>query len=99
LRELLEEKLSRDLVKVYLSGVRRFVKLLVNQLRWHGIPFEFRRLYSTVCPRCGSRVEQLHGRVMKCGSCGFSAHRDLVPVMWCLSINRPQMGAPRGPDN
>jgi putative transposase len=83
-RGLLEERLPQGLAKVYLSGVRRFVRLFVSQLRWYGIPFEFRRLYSTLCPRCGSRMGQLHGRVMKCESCGFSTHRDLVPVMWCL---------------
>jgi putative transposase len=86
-RELLEERLPRGLAKVYLYGTRRFVKLLVGLLRWHGIPYEFKRLYSTVCPRCGSRMEQPPGRVMKCSKCGLSAHRDLVPVMWYLKAN------------
>jgi putative transposase len=83
-RELLEEGLPNGLAKVYLSNTRRFVKLLVNQLRWHGIPFEFRRLYSTVCPKCGAKMRELPGRVVRCGKCGLSAHRDLVPVMWSL---------------
>jgi putative transposase len=85
-RELLEERLPQGLAKVCLYGVRRFAKLLVGQLRWHGIPFEFRRLYSTICPRCGNRMERLPGRIMRCDRCGLSAHRDLVPVMWYLNV-------------
>jgi len=81
-RKLLEEKISSDLAKIYLSGVRRFVKLFTNQLRWYGVPYEFRRLYSTVCPKCGTKMKELLDRVMKCENCNFSAHRDFVPVMW-----------------
>ncbi|MCC6020224.1 MAG: transposase [Thermoproteaceae archaeon] len=86
-RGLLEERLPRGLAKIYLSGVRRFVRLLANQLQWYGIPFEFRRLYSTVCPRCGGRMRELPGRIVRCESCGLSMHRDLVPVMWYLKAN------------
>jgi putative transposase len=81
-RELLEEGLRGRLVKIYLSGTRRFAKLLVSQLQWHGVQYESKRLYSTLCPKCGDEMEELPGRVVRCGSCGFSAHGDLVPVMW-----------------
>ena len=84
-RELLEEKISSSLVKIYLSGVRRFVKLFVNQLRWYGVPYEFRRLYSTLCPKCGAKMKELPGRAMRCENCNFSTHRDFVPVMWYLT--------------
>ncbi|MCC6019873.1 MAG: hypothetical protein LM577_00660 [Thermoproteaceae archaeon] len=32
-----------------------------------------RRLYGTACPKCGDKMEELSGMVVKCGSCGFSA--------------------------
>jgi putative transposase len=83
-RELLEERISSGLAKTYLFGVRRFVKLFVNQLRWYGVPYEFKRLYSTVCPRCRSKLRELPGRIMKCENCDLSVHRDFVPVMWYL---------------
>jgi len=97
-RELLEERISGGLAKIYFSSVRRFVKLFVNQLRWYGVPYEFKRLYSTICPKCGAKMKELPGRVMKCENCNFSTHRDFVPVMWHLTLNhRPlPFGAGRG---
>jgi putative transposase len=47
-RELLEEKIPRGLRKVYLAETRRFVKLLVTQLQWYGVPYRFKRLPSTI---------------------------------------------------
>jgi putative transposase len=82
---LLEEKLPRGLAKFYLSSVKRFVEQLVNQLCWYGVPYEFRRLYSTVCPKCRNRMRELPGRIMWCSQCGLNAHRDLIPVMWYLN--------------
>jgi len=87
-RELLEERISGGLAKIYLSGVRRFVKLFVNELRWYGIPYEFKRLYSAVCPKCGAGMRELLGRTMKCENCNLSVHRDFVPVMQYLSHAR-----------
>jgi len=84
-RELLEEKISDSLAKIYFSGVRRFVKLFVNQLRWYGVPYEFKRLYSTICPRCGAKMKELPSRIMKCENCNFGTHRDFIPVMWYLN--------------
>jgi len=81
-RELLEELLPSGLSKLYLTYVRRFVDLLVNQARWYGLPVEFRRLYSTLCPMCGARLEQREGRQMVCLSCKFKANRDEVPILW-----------------
>ncbi len=93
-RGLFEEKISNGLAKIYLSDVRRFVKLFTNQLRWYGVPFEFRRLYSTVCPKCSAKMEELPGRAMRCRSCQFNAHRDLVPIMWYLSTQRDDTQQP-----
>jgi len=81
-RELLEEKIPSGLRKLYLMYTKRFVKLLITQLQWYGVPYEFRRLPSTVCPVCQHELTQLPGRIMVCSNCGFKAPRDLVPMYW-----------------
>ena len=85
-RELLEEKLDSGLVKLYLANLRRFVKLLTNQLEWYGVPYRFKRLPSTVCPVCGHELRQLPNRVMICEHCGFKSNRDLVPIQWAIKL-------------
>ena len=85
-RELLKEGLDNGLAKYYLAGLRRFVKLLINQLTWYGVPYQFRRLPSTICPNCGHELRQLPGKVMICSICGFRADRDLVPIQWAIRI-------------
>jgi len=85
-RELLEEKLPNGLAKLYLAYIRRFVKLLTNQARWYGLPVEFRRLPSTICPACGAELEQRGSRLMACSNCGFSANRDGVPIHWASKL-------------
>jgi putative transposase len=79
-RELLEGKLPSGLRKIYLAETRRFVKLLIAQFQWYGVPYEFKRLPSTICPICGSELTQLPGRIIVCGNCGFKAPRDKVPM-------------------
>jgi transposase, IS605 OrfB family, central region len=83
-RELIEEKIPRGLRKIYLAETRRFVKLLITQLQWYGVPYEFKRLPSTVCPVCHHELTQLPGRTMACGNCGFKALRDMVPMYWVI---------------
>ena len=83
-RELLEGKLPSGLRKIYLAETRRFVKLLVTQLQWYGVPYRFERLPSTVCPICGHKLIQERGRVMACTNCGFKAPRDKVPIHWAM---------------
>jgi putative transposase len=85
-KELLEEKLPPDVIKLLMSNLRRFVKMLITQLQWYGVPYRFRRLYSTVCPVCGSKLVQEDDRVMVCGNCGFKAPRDMVPMYWALKV-------------
>jgi len=85
-RELLEMKLPRGLRKLYLMYTKRFVKLLTTQLEWYGVPYEFRRLPSTICPMCGSKLVQEDGRVMVCPSCKFKAPRDMVPMYWAIKV-------------
>jgi putative transposase len=86
LRELLTRKYGGRVGKLLLSGLKRFVKLLVTQLEWYGAPYEFRRLYSRKCPRCGHKLTQQRGRVMVCENCGFKAPRDKVPIHWAMKL-------------
>jgi len=85
-KELLEEKLPSDVVKLLMSNLKRFVHQLEALAQWYGVPYRFRRLYSTVCPVCGSKLVQEDDRVMVCGNCGFKAPRDMVPMYWALKL-------------
>jgi putative transposase len=85
-RDLLEEGLSRRKAKIYMAGVRRFIKILETQLKWYGVPYEFRRLPSRVCPNCEIEMEELPGRRMKCPKCGLEEDRDKIPVLWALKL-------------
>jgi putative transposase len=85
-RDLLEEGLSRKEAKIYMAGVRRFIKILETQLRWHGVPYEFKRLPSRVCPNCEVEMEELPGRRMRCYMCGLEEDRDKIPVLWALRL-------------
>ncbi len=95
-RELLEMKLPSGLRKVYLAETRRFVKLLIAQLEWYGVPYRFKRLPSTICPICGSELTQLQGRIMICENCGFKAPRDKVPMYWVVrAMPKAKVSPPR----
>jgi len=85
-RELLEEKIPSSLKKLYLAYTRRFVRLLITQLEWYGVPYDFKRLPSTVCPICERSLTQLPGRIMACENCGFKAPRDKVPMYWAMKL-------------
>jgi putative transposase len=94
-RELIEERIPRGLRKIYLAETRRFVKLLITQLRWYGVPYRFERLPSTICPMCQHELTQEEGRTMVCTNCGFKAPRDKVPIHWALrAIPRAPAGLP-----
>ena len=84
LKELLTRRYGGRVGKLLLSGLKRFVKLLVTQLEWYGAPYEFRRLYSRKCPRCEHELTQEEGRTMVCTNCGFKAPRDNVPIHWAM---------------
>jgi putative transposase len=85
-RELLEEGLPRDVIKLLMSNLKRFVHQLETLARWYGVPYEFRRLYSRKCPVCEHELTQLPGRIMVCENCGFKAPRDKVPMYWAIKI-------------
>jgi putative transposase len=86
-RELIEEKIPGGLRKLYLMYTRRFVKLLITQLGWYGVPYRLRRLPSTVCPVCQHELTQLPSRTMACTNCGFKAPRDKVPMYWAMKLS------------
>jgi putative transposase len=54
---------------------------------WYGVQYREERLYSTVCPRCGGKMEEQPNRRVRC-RCGFAAHRDEVPFHWAAKLNR-----------
>jgi putative transposase len=83
-RELLEEGLPRDVIKLLMSNLKRFVHQLETLAKWYGVPYEFRRLYSRKCPICRHELTQEEGRTMVCENCGFRAPRDLVPMYWAI---------------
>jgi len=88
IRELVEELLNDELAKIYLAGLRRFVKLLEHQCKWYGIPFEKRRLPSTICPRCGAKLIEQESRIMLCPKCGLREQRDKIPIIHVLERTR-----------
>lgn len=85
-RDLLEEGLPRGKAKICMMGVRRFIRILETQLRWYGVPYEFKRLPSRVCPDCEVGMEELPGRRMRCPRCGLEEDRDRIPVLWALKL-------------
>jgi len=85
-RELLEEGLPRDIIKLLMSNLKRFIHQLETLAQWYGVPYEFKRLPSTICPVCQHELTQEDGRVMICENCGFKAPRDLVPMHWAIKI-------------
>jgi putative transposase len=85
-RDLLEEGLSKREAKIHMAGVRRFIKILETQLKWHCVPYEFKRLPSRVCPNCEIEMEELPGRKMRCYMCGLEEDRDKIPVLWALKL-------------
>jgi putative transposase len=85
-RELLEEGLTKREAKIQMVGVRRFIKILETQLKWYGVPYEFRRLPSRLCPKCEVGMEELPGRRMKCPRCGLEEDRDKIPILWALKL-------------
>ncbi len=80
LRQLKEGKYTPS-KKIYLNlgRLKRRVKGLAE---WYGVPYREDRLYSTICPRCGGKMEKLPNRRVKCQQCGFKAPRDEVPILW-----------------
>jgi len=86
-KKLLEEGLPKGVVKLLMSNLKRFTHQLETLAQWYGVPYEFRRLPSTICPVCNHELIQLPGRIMVCPNCGFKAPRDMVPMYWAIKYN------------
>jgi transposase len=80
------EGLSREKAKIYMVGVRRFVRILERQLKRYGVAHEFRRLPSRLCPDREIKMEELPGGRMKCPSCWLEEDRDKMPVLWGTKV-------------
>jgi len=79
MRELKEGNYAAERkIMLNFGRLRRRIRELAQ---WHGILYREERLYSTICPVCGAKTEELPKRRVKC-QCGFKAHRDEVPVAW-----------------
>ncbi|MGB9704743.1 MAG: zinc ribbon domain-containing protein, partial [Pyrobaculum sp.] len=80
LQQLKEGGQVRRGAKKYLD-VGRLVRRITERGEWQGAPVRVLRLYSTVCPKCGAKMEELPDRRVRC-QCGFEANRDEVPIVW-----------------
>ncbi|MEM1597457.1 MAG: zinc ribbon domain-containing protein [Pyrobaculum sp.] len=80
LKELKEE--GNLGVKKQLLNVGRLLKRLKHLAEWYGVPYAEERLYSTVCPWCDAKLNELNDRRMRCLQCGFEEERDVVPIHW-----------------
>jgi len=78
-RELKENGYTAER-KAFLS-LGRIRRRLRGLAEWYGVSYREERLYSTICPRCGRKMEELPNRRVRC-QCGFEAHRDEVPFHW-----------------
>jgi hypothetical protein len=65
-----------------------FTRYLENILSWYGVYWVERRLYSTVCPFCESKMVLVkrtrRTRIMRCAKCRFEEDRDNIPLYWAL---------------
>jgi putative transposase len=80
------EEGSREKARMYMVGVRRFVRILERQLKWYGVAYELGGLPSRLCLKCEIGMEELPGRRMKCPRCGLEEDRDKIPVLWALKL-------------
>jgi len=79
MRELKEGNYAAERkIMLNFGRLRRRIRELAE---WHGILYREERLYSTICPVCGAKMEELPERRVRC-QCGFEAHRDEVPIAW-----------------
>ncbi|ABL87189.1 transposase, IS605 OrfB [Pyrobaculum islandicum DSM 4184] len=78
----LKERGGNGVKKHFLDGLGQLRRRLQALAQWYGLPYVEERLYSTICPKCGAKMEELRNRRMHCPSCGFGAHRDNVPMIW-----------------
>jgi len=49
---------------------------------------------STTCPKCGSKMEEVGHRRVKCVKCGFETGRDIVAIYNIEKRARERLGTP-----
>ena len=72
--------------KLYLN-IGRLRRRIEELAKWYGVPSREQRLYSTICPRCGAKMEELPNRGVRCPKCGFEAPRDKIPLLWAAKLS------------
>jgi len=83
MRELKEGNYAAEKKAMLNFGrLRRRIRELAE---WHGVSYREERLYSTICPLCGGKMEEAPNRRVVC-KCGFKAHRDEVPIHWAMKL-------------
>ena len=73
--------------KKAMLNIGRLKKRIEQLAEWYGVPYRETRLYSTVCPRCGAKMEELPSRRVRCPKCGFETMRDEVPLLWAAKLS------------
>jgi putative transposase len=73
---------SRRKIMLNFGHLRKRLKGLAE---WYGVQYREKRLYSTICPRCGGKMKVMTNRHVKC-TCGFETHRDEVPFHWAMKL-------------
>jgi len=81
MRELKEGNYSAE--KKAMLNFGRLRSRIRELAEWHGIPYREERLYSTICPVCGGKMEEAPNRRVAC-RCGFETNRDEVPIHWAV---------------
>jgi len=96
LREAIRELPKEHKTKMMLLAYRRLLKWIKWQATKRGVlvvevdP----RGTSTMCPKCGGKMEEMGHRRMKCTVCGFEAGRDVVAVLNIERKARERLGTP-----
>ncbi|MEM1597924.1 MAG: zinc ribbon domain-containing protein [Pyrobaculum sp.] len=78
-------------VRKQFLNVGRLPKRLRRLAAWYGVPYAEERLYSSYCPKCNTKLNELNGRKMRCPQCGFEEERDRVPIYWAQKRYREVM--------
>ncbi|WP_425331201.1 zinc ribbon domain-containing protein [Pyrobaculum islandicum] len=68
--------------KHFLDSLGQLRRRLQRLAQWYGLPYLEVRLYSTVCPRCEAKMAEEKNRITRCLVCGFTDHRDNIPLLW-----------------
>ena len=96
LREAIRELPKEHKTKMMLLAYRRLLWWIKWQAVKRGVVVVEvdPRGTSTMCPKCGGKMEEMGHRRMKCTVCGFEAGRDVVAVLNIERKARERLGTP-----